>query len=430
MQMIPVCCSATCGRPSPAGCPMNLPELLAPAGNLEKLKIAVHCGADAVYLSGKRYGLRSHAGNFTPAEIEEGVRHARANRVKVYVTVNIIARNRDLQDLPEYLASLAMIGVDGLIVSDPGVIACARRCAPGLPLHLSTQLSTSNRESARFWQEQGVARINLARELSLREVAEIKARVGCEIEIFVHGAICIAYSGRCLLSTYLTHRESNRGECAHPCRWKYALVEETRPRDCFPIAEDERGSYIFNSKDLCLIEHLPEVLKTGVDAIKIEGRMKGINYVAGATRVYRRALDSYRQDPDRFQVHPEWLAELRRLSHRDYTTGFALGMPAAGDYTYSTSDYLGTHELVAVVTHDPPPGNAAGRWVRLDVRNRITRGELIEFVDRELRCHTGRLAEMTDERGNPLDEAHPGRQVLVRTDLPVGKNDLLRRKKP
>jgi putative protease len=414
---------------------MNLPELLAPAGNLEKLKIAVHCGADAVYLSGKRYGLRSHAGNFTLAEIEEGVRHARANRVKVYVTVNIIARNRDLHDLPEYLASLAMIGVDGLIVSDPGVIACARRCAPGLPLHLSTQLSTSNRESARFWQEQGVARINLARELSLREVAEIKARVGCEIEIFVHGAICVAYSGRCLLSTYLARRESNRGECAHPCRWKYALVEEKRPGDYFSIAEDERGSYIFNSKDLCLIEHLPEVLKTGVDALKIEGRMKGINYVAGVTRVYRSALDCYRQDPERFRVRPEWLEELRRLSHRDYTTGFALGMPAAGDYSYPTSDYVRTHELVAVVTHDPSPGNsgdpsAAGHWVRLDVRNRVTRGELIEFVDRELHCHTGRLAEMTDERGDTLDEAHPGRQVLVRTDLPVGKNDLLRRKKP
>jgi putative protease len=355
--------------------------------------------------------------------------------VKVYVTVNIIARNRDLQDLPEYLASLAMIGVDGLIVSDPGVIACARRCAPGLPLHLSTQLSTSNRESARFWQEQGVARINLARELSLREVAEIKARVGCEIEIFVHGAICIAHSGRCLLSTYLAQRESNRGECAHPCRWRYALVEEKRPRDYFPITEDERGSYIFNSKDLCLIEHLPEVLKTGVDALKIEGRMKGINYVAGVTRVYRRALDYYQQDPDRFQVRPEWLEELRRLSHRDYTTGFALGMPTAGDYTYPTSDYVRTHELVAVVTHDPPPGNSgdpstAGRWVRLDVRNRITRGELIEFVDRELHCHTGRLTEMTDEQGDALEEAHPGRQVLVRIDLPVGKNDLLRRRKP
>ncbi len=413
---------------------MNLPELLAPAGNLEKLKIAVHCGADAVYLSGKRYGLRSHAGNFTLPEIEDGVRHARAQRVKVYVTVNIIARNRDLRDLPEYLASLAMIGVDGLIVSDPGVIACARRCAPGLPLHLSTQLSTANWESARFWQEQGVARINLARELSLREIAEIRPRVACQIELFVHGAICMAYSGRCLLSTYLAHRESNRGECAHPCRWRYALVEEKRPGDYFPIAEDERGSYIFNSKDLCLIEHLPEVLATGVDALKIEGRMKGINYVAGVTRVYRSALDSCRQDPDRFRVRPEWLEELGRLSHREYTTGFALDTPTAADYTYSTSDYVRTHELVAVVTHAPAPLNPgdppAARWVGLEVRNRITRGELIEFIDRELHCHTGRLAEMTDERGVALNEAHPGRRVLVRTELPLGANDLLRRRKP
>ena len=413
---------------------MNLPELLASAGNLEKLKIAVHCGADAVYLSGKRYGLRSHAGNFTLAEIEEGVRHARANRVKVYVTVNIIALDRDLHDLPEYLASLAMIGVDGLIVSDPGVIACARRHVPDLPLHLSTQLSTSNRESARFWQEQGVARINLARELSLQEVAEIKSKASCEIEIFVHGAICVAYSGRCLLSTYLAQRESNRGECAHPCRWKYALVEEKRPRDYFPIVEDERGSYIFNAKDLCLIEHLPAVIATGVDALKIEGRMKGINYVAGVTRVYRSALDCYRHDPDRFHCRPEWLEELKRLSHRDYTTGFALGTPSGRDYTYPTSDCVRTHELVAVVTDSAPCGDSgdpsdAGRWIMIEVRNRIVCGEWIEFVDRELKCHTGRLEEMTDEQGRALDEAHPGRRIRVRTELPVGTNDLLRRRK-
>jgi putative protease len=413
---------------------MNVPELLVPAGNLEKLSIAVHCGADAVYLSGKCYGLRSYAGNFTRAEMEQGVRLARASRVKVYVTVNTVARNSDLAGLPGYLESLGALGVDGLIVSDPGVIACARRHVPGLPLHLSTQLSTANWESARFWQEQGVIRINLARELSLREVAEIKARVTCEIEIFVHGAICVAYSGRCLLSTYLAQRESNRGECAHPCRWKYALVEEKRPRDSFPIAEDERGSYIFNSKDLCLIEHLPAVMATGVDALKIEGRMKGINYVAGVTRVYRNALDCYRQDPDHFHVRSEWLAELRRLSHRDYTTGFALGMPSGKDYAYATADYVRTHELVAVVT-DAPPHDASGdplsfgRWIKLEVRNRIARGELIEFVDRGLQCHTGRLVEMTDEQGDALEHAHPGRHVLVRTDLPVGTNDLLRRRK-
>lgn len=413
---------------------MNVPELLVPAGNLEKLKIAVHCGADAVYLSGKRYGLRSYAGNFTLPDMEKGVRLAHAHRVKVYVTVNSIARNSDLADLPQYLESLRMLGVDGLIVSDPGIIACARRCTPGLPLHLSTQLSTTNWESARFWQEQGVARINLARELSLQEVAEIKSKVDCAIEIFVHGAICVAYSGRCLLSTYLAQRESNRGECAHPCRWKYALVEEKRPRDYFPIAEDDRGSYIFNSKDLCLIEYLPEVIATGVDALKIEGRMKGIHYVAGVTRVYRSALDSYRQDPGRFHFRPEWLEELNRLSHRGYTTGFALGTPSGKDYTYATSDYVRTHELVAVVTDVPPPGasgdsSASGRWIHLEVRNRITRGELMEFVDREFKCHSSRLIEMTDEQGAALGVAHPGRHVLVRTDLPVGKNDLLRRKK-
>jgi len=279
-----------------------------------------------------------------------------------------------------------------------------------------------------------VARINLARELSLREVAEIKERVACEIEIFVHGAICIAYSGRCLLSTYLAQRESNRGECAQPCRWKYSLAEEKRPGDFFPVAEDEGGSYIFNSKDLCLIEHLPAVMATGVDALKIEGRMKGINYVAGVTRVYRSALDCYRQDPDRFHFHPEWLEELRRLSHRDYTTGFALGTPAGSDYNYATADYVRTHELVAVVTDVERRGGAdaapaGGGWIKLEVRNRIARGERIEFVDRTLQCHAGRLAEMTDVQGNPLDEAHPGRHVLIRTRLPVDKGDLVRRSK-
>lgn len=413
---------------------MNLPQLLAPAGTMEKLKTAIRCGADAVYLSGKRYGLRSYAGNFTLAEIEEGVRLAHANRVKLYVTVNVIARNSDLTDLPPYLESLRMLQVDGLIVSDPGIISCARKHAPDVPLHLSTQLSTANWASARFWQDQGVARINLARELSLKEVAGIKAKVACEIEIFVHGAICVAYSGRCLLSTYLAQRESNRGECAHPCRWRYALVEEKRPGDCFPIAEDERGSYIFNSKDLCLIEHLPEVIATGVDALKIEGRMKGIHYVAGVTRVYRSALDCYRRDPDGFRFRPEWLDELKRLSHRDYTTGFALGAPSAGAYSNETSDYVRTHELVGVVTAVHPPGTSGagpdpGRWIGLQVRNRIARGEWIEFVDREFTCHGSRLADMTDDQGGGLHEAHPGQHILVKTDLPVCIHDLLRRKK-
>lgn len=413
---------------------MNVPELLVPAGNMEKLKTAVHCGADAVYLSGKHYGLRSYAGNFTLTEIEEGVRLAHANRVKVYVTVNIIARNGDLAHLPGYLEALGMLEVDGLIVSDPGIIACARTYAPRLPLHLSTQLSTSNWESALFWQKQGVARINLARELSLREVAHIKSKVACEIEIFVHGAICVAYSGRCLLSTYLAQRESNRGECAHPCRWGYALVEEKRPGDYFPVAEDERGSYIFNAKDLCLIEHLPEVIATGVDALKIEGRMKGIHYVAGVTRVYRSALDAYRQDPEGFRFRPEWLEELKRLSHRDYTTGFALGTPSAADYTYETSACLRTHDLVGVVTDVRTPGAAgdvpdSGRWIELEVRNRITRGEWVEFVDRQFTCHGGRITEMTDEQGGALNEAHPNQRVRVKTSLPVNIHDLLRRKK-
>ena len=410
---------------------MKLPELLVPAGNLEKLKMAVHSGADAVYLSGKHYGLRSFAGNFTLAEMEEGLEIAHREQVKVYVTINIIARNHDFKDLPAYLKSLNQLNVDGLIVSDPGILAQVRELVPHLPIHLSTQLSTSNWCSAQFWKEQGVSRINLARELSLEEITAIKQKVSLEIETFVHGALCVAHSGRCLLSTYLADRESNRGECAHPCRWKYALMEEKRPGVYFPIMEDERGSYIFNSKDLCLIDHLPEVIATGVDALKIEGRMKGINYVAGVTRTYRQALDCFKKDPENYHFDPEWLEELKKLSHRGYTTGFSLGVPSPESYNYITSDYVRTHDLLGVVTDVLPPGEeGAPSQVKIDVRNKIIPGQQVEIITADLESFQTELDELLNEKGECLQAAHPGQEIVIKTSLPVRVNDLIRKENP
>jgi len=414
---------------------MQLPELLVPAGNLEKCKMAIHAGADAIYLSGKQYGLRSYAGNFTPAEMEAAVRVAREHRVKVYVTLNIIARNSDLRDLPDYLESLGNLAVDGLIVSDPGIIAHARKIVPHMPLHLSTQLSTSNWSSASFWEHQGITRINLARELSVEEIACIRQKVSLELEIFIHGSLCISHSGRCLLSTYLAHRDSNRGACAHPCRWKYALMEEKRPGLYFPITEDEYGSYIFNAKDLCLIEYLPAIIATGVDALKIEGRMKGINYVAGVTRIYRHALECYRRDPENYHFQEAWLEELKKLSHRDYTTGFLLGPPSAEGYNYATSDYVRTHTLVGVVravlpfAGKAPPLAGTAKRIKIEVRNKIVSGDEIEWVTRELKSYPMKVGEFTNDEGALLRVAQPGQDIFLTTDLPLGVNDLLRKGK-
>ncbi|MBW1854451.1 MAG: U32 family peptidase C-terminal domain-containing protein, partial [Deltaproteobacteria bacterium] len=384
--------------------------------------------------SGKEYGLRSYAGNFTLSEMEEGIKFAHKRQVKVYVTVNIVARNDDFIVLPDYLNSLSELKVDGLIVSDPGIIAQARQHVPHLPLHLSTQLSTSNWCSAQFWQQQGISRINLARELSLEEIALIKQRAPVKIEIFVHGAMCISHSGRCLLSTYLTQRDPNRGECAHPCRWKYSLMEENRPNRYFPITEDEYGSYVFNSKDLCLIEYLPEIIAAGVDAIKIEGRMKGIHYVASVTRIYRRALDCYGEAPERYQFQAEWLEELKKISHRDYTIGFFLGTPSEESFRYDTSNYVRTHELVGVVKEVlPSTGEDAStdsaRLVKLQVRNKITQGDKVEFIDKDLNSYHTTVEKMMNEKGEVLPLAQPGQEIVIRTNSQVGVNDLLRKKK-
>ncbi|MEJ2699846.1 MAG: U32 family peptidase, partial [Desulfuromonadales bacterium] len=300
---------------------MPLPELLAPAGNLEKLRTALDFGADAVYAGGERFGLRALAGNFSSEDLGRAVALTRSRGRRFYLTLNAYLRPGEVAAFADYLEELRPLELDAYIVSDPGVLALVQAVDPQRPVHLSTQANTTNAAAARFWGRAGVRRINLARELTLAEIRAVRAATDVELEVFVHGAMCVAYSGRCLVSAALTGRSANRGACAHPCRWRYALQEETRPGKYFPLEEDGRGTYLFNSRDLCLVEHLPELLKAGIDSMKIEGRMKSRYYVAAVTRVYRAALDRYLADPDGYEFDPLWREELEKVSHRPYGPG-------------------------------------------------------------------------------------------------------------
>ncbi|MBW2366874.1 MAG: U32 family peptidase, partial [Deltaproteobacteria bacterium] len=297
-------------------------ELLAPAGSFEKLEIAVHYGADAVYLAGKDFSLRNFSGNFTLDELFQAVKFARKRNVKVYVACNTFPRNHEQRAIAEYLDQLEKIDPDALIIADPGVLREAGSRLPHVPIHLSTQANTTNYASARFWESMGVSRVNVARELPLREIKEIADRCRCEIEAFIHGAMCISVSGRCLLSSFMTQRDSNRGMCSHPCRWQYAVVEQRRPEKYFPVAEDTHGTYVFNSQDLCMLSHIPEMVAAGIDSLKIEGRMKSVHYVAATVKTYREAIDAFYDNPQTYQVDKRWVAELSGISHRLYCTGF------------------------------------------------------------------------------------------------------------
>jgi len=403
---------------------MKKPELLAPAGNLEKLKVAIHYGADAVYLSGKSYGLRSFAGNFTIPQMEEGIKLAHKKGVKVYVTVNIFLRNDDMEKLADYLSNLEELGVDAIIVSDPGIILIARNLVNHVPLHLSTQANTTNRRSVEFWKDQGISRVNLARELSFSEIKYTREKVDIEIETFVHGAMCISYSGRCLLSNYLTHRDSNRGECSQPCRWKYMLMEESRPGIYLPIFEDDRGSYILSSEDLCLIEYIPDLIGAGVDSLKIEGRMKGINYVGNVVRVYRKAIDEYLDNPDKYEFRKEWLEELKKVSHRNYTTGFFCEKSTRGSQNYSSSSYVQTHDLVGVV-RDVLGDNE----IKVEVRNQIRLGDEVEFIGKSGEINHLFLEKMINEDGEITQIAQPNQIVILRVSFPTSVTDLIRKQK-
>jgi len=405
---------------------MKKVELLAPAGNLEKLKTAILYGADAVYVGGKAYGLRAAAGNLDFGEMKEGLEFARLHKAKVYVTVNIFTHNEDLTGLPAYLRQLESIGVDGVIISDPGVWMIAQEINVNLDFHLSTQANTTNWASAKFWEEQGIKRIVLARELSLEEIREIRSRVKAELEIFVHGAMCISYSGRCLLSNYMAGRDANRGECAQPCRWNYALMEEKRPGEYYPVDEDERGSYVFNSRDLCLLPYLPFLIETGIDSFKIEGRMKSIHYVATVVQAYRKAIDAYYQDPQKYVFDPAWMEEITKVSHRDYTTGFLFGKPGFEEHNYGSSSYLRSCDFVGLVLEYDPQTC----WATVEQRNNFKTGEELEFTGPHTPLFSQRLVKMTDEEGQPVDTApHPRQIIRLPVVQPVKPWDLIRRAK-
>lgn len=405
---------------------MKKPELLAPAGNLEKLKFAIIYGADAVYLAGKAYGLRAGAGNFTLEEMEEGVKFAHHRGKKVYVTLNIIPHNDDLKALDQYIKDIDEIGVDAVIVADPGIIMLVKENAPDLPIALSTQANNTNWKSANFWHNLGVDRIILARELSLKEIKEIgeKTPSTLEIEAFVHGAMCISYSGRCLLSNYMVNRDSNRGACAQACRWQYSLVEEKRPGEYYPVYEDERGTYIFNSKDLCMIEHIPELVESGLSSLKIEGRMKSLYYVATIVSVYRKALDAYFKDASGFKTDPNWLMEVEKASHREYTKGFYFNKPGAQEQIYTTSAYVRNYDFVGIVlAYDPKTKMAS-----IEQRNKMMLGDEIEIMGPGRDFFHHKIEEMWDEEGNSIDAApHPQQIVKMKIHHQLSPWDILRK---
>ncbi len=401
---------------------MKKPELLAPAGNLEKLKVAIHYGADALYLSGKAYGLRSFAQNFTICEMEEGIEYAHKKGVKVYVTVNIFSHNDDLEKLPQYLIQLEQLGIDAIIVSDPGIISMANKLIPAIPLHLSTQANCTNWRSVQFWERQGVTRVNLARELSFSEIEYIKKRADAEIEIFVHGAMCISYSGRCLLSNYLTHRDSNLGECSQPCRWKYSLMEESRSGTYYPIFEDDRGSYILSSEDLCLIEHIPELINASIDSFKIEGRMKGINYVGNVVRIYRQAINEYLNCHEKYEFKKYWLEELKKVSHRNYTTGFFCGSSPKASQNYSSLSYIQTHDIVGIVREV-----LENTEIKVEVRNQIRIKDEAEFIGNKGDINRVFLDKIKNEDNEDIQIAQPNQLILLNVDFPVSVNDLIRK---
>jgi len=400
-------------------------ELVAPAGSREKLTIAIHYGADAVYLGGKDFSLRSYATNFTLDEIARAVAYAHGLGVKVYVACNIYARNDEQRPIEDYLVRLGQIGPDALIVSDPGILLKAAERVPGLPVHLSTQSNTTNLNSALFWANAGVRRVIAARELSLAEIKTIAGRCPIEIEAFVHGAMCISYSGRCLLSNFLSGRDSNRGMCCHPCRWQYALMEETRPGQYWPITEDKRGTYIFNSKDLCMIEHIPELVESGIAAFKIEGRMKGINYLASAVKVYREAIDTYYENPLTYRVRTLWREELEKINRRGYCTGFYFGDP---DQVLPDFENVGPRPGFKFVGKVLAP--SCSGWTLVEVRNRLSLNDAIEILPRRGRARKAVIHAMADPAGGNIQTAQPGRKVKMSLGSAAAANDLIRRIEP
>jgi len=407
---------------------MKKMELLAPAGDLEKLIIAVDYGADAVYFGGDAFSLRAGADNFSLEDMSKGIEYAHTRGVRCYLAVNIFPHNEDIEPLTEYLKNVKPLGLDGLIVSDPGVIAIAQEIMPDVELHLSTQANMTNYKTAEFWHQLGIRRLVLARELSLAEIAEIKAKMPIEMELeaFVHGAMCMSYSGRCLLSNFMVGRDANRGNCAHPCRYKYALVEEKRPGEYLPIEEDSRGTYILNANDLCMIEYIPNMDAAGISSLKIEGRMKSIFYVAIVVGAYRKAIDAYYTDPVHYKFQKEWMDELTKASHRTFTTGFYFNQPSAEDQYFETSNYARDFTFTGIVkSYDAASGIAL-----VEQRNKMRVGETIEVFGPGHEPFEQVLTQMTDVEGTPIDAApHPQQMLFIKMDQTVQPNDMLRKRK-
>lgn len=407
---------------------MKKVELLAPAGDMEKLKIAVEYGADAVYFGGESFGLRAASKNFSVDEMREGVQYIHEKGRRSYLTLNIFAHNEDINALAEYLQSIKDISFDGVIMSDPGMIQIVKEWMPDVDMHLSTQANTTNYKSAEFWYKQGIKRIVLARELSLKEIKEVREKVSgdLELEAFVHGAMCISYSGRCLLSNYMTGRDANRGACAHPCRWNYYLVEEKRPGEYIPVNEDERGTYFFNSKDLCLIEHIPQLIDSGITSFKIEGRMKSIFYVAVIVGAYRKAIDAFYKDPVHYQYNSEWLEELKKVSHRNFTTGFYFNKPQSEDHNYDTSSYTRDYDFLGLVkAYDEKTGFAT-----IEQRNKICKGDSVEIMGPYTDYFTQRIDLILDDNNKPIESAPHAQQIIkIKMEKPVTENYMLRSKR-
>lgn len=408
---------------------MRKPELLIPASSLEVLKTAVSFGADAVYIGGEAFGLRAKARNFSMEEMAEGIAFAHAHNVKVYVTANILAHNGDLNGARTYFEELKNLkpdAPDALIISDPGMYTIAREVCPEIEKHISTQANNTNYLTYRFWWEQGAKRVVSARELSLREIKEIRENIPEEMEIesFVHGAMCISYSGRCLLSNYFTGRDANKGACTHPCRWKYAVVEETRPGEYMPVYENERGTYIFNSKDLCMIEHIPEMVDAGIDSLKIEGRMKTALYVATVARTYRKAIDDYFTSEELYRSHMDWYKEeISKCTYRQFTTGFYFGKPDENTQIYDSNTYVNEYIYLGMIEETKPEKGL----VRITQRNKFCVGDTIEIMKPSGENVEVKVEEMFDGEGNAVESApHPQQEIWLRLSVMPDVQDILR----
>lgn len=403
-------------------------ELLAPAGDMEKLKTAVYYGADAVYFGGEMFSLRAGAGNLSVPEIREAMDFLHARGARGYMTINIYPHNEHLNLLRNYLMEIKDIPVDAFLVSDPGVMTILKEIIPDAEIHLSTQANTTNYMTARFWASMGVKRIVTAREMSLKEIREMRDQLPDEVEIesFVHGAMCISYSGRCLMSNFMTGRDANMGACTHPCRWKYSIVEEKRPGEYYPIEEDSHGSYIMNSRDLCMLDGIPDLAAAGVSSLKIEGRMKSAYYVATVVSAYRTALDHYLADPDNYQYDPAWFTELCKASHREFTHGFYYNKPSAEDQNYQSSDYIREYSFVGMVKGvEPETGFAL-----VEQRNKFSIGDEIEIFGPGVTFTKEVITEMYNQEGEPVESApHPQQIIKLKLSTPVKGNYILRMKK-